>query len=525
MTKSEELKKVLLEGTPNERKYIFEKSPKLFAYYYFTNYFHYDPAPFHEEMWNDYKALMEGELTEVAWIMFRESAKTSIAKICLIHAICYEKRKYINWDSYDKGNAEQALFDVTVTLQTNHRLIADYGELYNQPADVKHKSKKRVGDFITNNGVRVEAHSTQESVRGRIYGDQRPDWIIADDFETETTKDSAAITKKIIDHYDAAIAGMAPNGCLLYLGNFISDVGSVAHILQKVEQNPKGIARNVPVERDGEILWPQKYVHTDEEAALEKGKYKRVSLETKRRQIDNYDAEMLNSPYSAEDLFFNRIKIDKAYEATRKPEEVSAGLSIFEQFRPMDRYAIGADVAEGSGRDHSASVIINFESGEVVGTFMDNRIPPDRFGDELKRQSQLYGGCLIGPERNSVGVATVIRLADLDANIFVDHKHAQIGDPVTKRYGWRTTKESKSNMLFAFKKAFEDGELKIYDQRLLDEMKTYTRSDFLETSSLVTNHYDLLTAACIAWQMRDHAPMSELEDDQLSEEYKPNAAL
>lgn len=525
MNKAEELKKVILDGTLAERKYIFEQSPKLFAYYYFTNYFHYDPAPFHEEMWEDYRKLMDDELTEAAWIMFRESAKTSIAKICLIHSICYEKKKYINWDSYDKGNAEQALFDVTLQLQTNHRLIADFGELYNEPKDHKAKTRKKVGDFITTNGIRVEAHSTQESVRGRIYGDQRPDWIIADDFETETTKDSAAVTKKIIDHYDAAIAGMAPSGCILYLGNYITDAGSVAHILKKVENNPKGVARDIPVERDGEILWPDKYVHTDEEAANYKGKHKKVSLETKQRQIDNYDAEMLNSPYSAEDLFFNRIKIDKAYESSRKPEEISAGLSIFEQFKPSNRYGIGADVAEGTGKDHSASVIIDFESGEVVGTFMDNRIPPDRFADELKRQSDLYGGCIVGPERNSVGVATVIRLIDNGADIFIDHKHAQIGDPVTKKYGWRTTKESKANMLYQFKKAFEDGNLKILDRRLLDEMKTYTRADFLETSSLVTNHYDLLIAACIAWQMRDHAPIPAHEDTDFDNDYIPNQAI
>lgn len=525
MTKAQELKKVILDGTLEERQYIFEQSPKLFAYYYFTNYFHYDPAPFHQDMWEDYQGLMNDELSEVAWIMFRESAKTSITKICLIHAVCYKKKNYINWDSYDKGNAEQALFDVTVTLQTNHRLIADFGELYNQPTDAKQKSKKRVGDFITNNGVRVEAHSTQESVRGRIYGDQRPDWLILDDFETNTTKDSAAITKKIIDHIDEAKAGMSPTGCILYLGNYISDAGSVAHVLNKLKDQPKCVARNIPVEKDGEILWPEKYVHSDAEAveSHRDPKKRKVSLETKKRQIDNYAAEMLNSPYSAEDLFFNRIKVDKAYEFTRKPLEVNAGLSIFEEFKPLNRYAIGADVAEGTGRDHSTSVIIDFEASEIVGTYLDNRIPPDRFAEELQRQSKIYGNCLIAPERNSVGVATVIRLADLDANLFVDHKHGQIGDPVTKKYGWRTTKESKSNMLFQFKKAFEDGKIKILDERLLDEMKVYTRADFLESSSLVTNHFDLLMAACIGWQMRDHAALPEDEEDDY--EYKANAAL
>ena len=52
-------------------------------------------------------------------------------------------------------------------------------------------------------------------------------------------------------------------------------------------------------------------------------------------------------------------------------------------------------------------------------------------------------------------------------------------------------------------------------------MKTYTRADFLETSSLVTKHYDLLMAACITWQMRDHAPMPE---DGRDEDYESGVA-
>lgn len=516
MTKAEELKKVILDGSLAERRYIFEQSPKLFAYYYFTNYFHYDPAPFHEEMWSDYKDLMNQELSEVAWIMFRESAKTSIAKICVIHSICFEHKKYINWDSYDKGNAEQALFDVTVTLQTNRRLIADFGELYNEPKDNKSKTKKRVGDFITNNGVRVEAHSTQEAVRGRIYGDQRPDWLIMDDFETSTTKDSAAVTSKIKAHIDEAIAGMAPTGCILYLGNYISDAGSVAHVLRKLKDQPKCIARDVPVEKDGEILWPEKYVFTDEEAANShrNPKKRKVSLETKRRQIDNYEAEMLNSPYSEADLFFNRIKIDKLYESTRKPEEINAGLYIFEQFKPLNRYGIGADVSEGVGKDHSTSAIIDYDKGELVGTYLDNRIPPDRFADELTRQSKMYGSCMVAPERNSVGIATVIRLNDTGTNLYVEHK----GDETLKggirdKYGWLTTKNNKSNILFQLKKAIEEGDLKIYDKRVLDELRVYTRADFLETSSMVTNHFDLVMALAIAWEMRHHAPMPDKEQD------------
>ena len=512
----EELQKVILEGKPQERKYLFELSPKYFAYYYFTHYFNYPPAPFHDDMWEDYQKLMRYELDEVADIMFRESAKTSITKICVIHAICYKQKSYINWDSYDKSNAEQALFDIALELQTNQRLIADFGHLYNEPLDRSKKSKKRVGDFITNNGVRVSAFSTGTSMRGRVIGKQRPDWLILDDFENETTKDSAQITQSVIKHIDSAKAGLAPTGVITYLANYISDTGSVAHILEKLKNEPKAQIRNVPVEKDGKILWEGKYCFTDIEAVESSPvpEKRKVSLETKRRKLDNYDAEMLNNPYRAEDLFFNRIKVDKAIELARKPEEINAGLYVFEKFKPSSRYGLGADVAEGGGKDHSTTAIIDFTTNELVGTFLDNKIPPDRFADEIVRQAKIYGKCIVAPERNAVGIATVIRLADTYDNIYLDQKQGQIGDPTTKRYGWRTTKESKSQMLFSLKKAFEDGVLKIYDDRVLEELKVYTRSHFQDSAKTATNHFDLLIAVSIAWQMRDHAGYPETEDSQ-----------
>jgi hypothetical protein len=38
-------------------------------------------------------------LRELAWIMFRESAKTSIAKALIVYLIANKKRRYINVDT------------------------------------------------------------------------------------------------------------------------------------------------------------------------------------------------------------------------------------------------------------------------------------------------------------------------------------------------------------------------------------------------------------------------------------------
>lgn len=78
----------------------------LFFAYYLPEYIKYPFADFHFRMFADTQRLLKGDIRELAWIMFRESAKTSIAKALIVYLICTEQRRYINVDSYDKGNAE-----------------------------------------------------------------------------------------------------------------------------------------------------------------------------------------------------------------------------------------------------------------------------------------------------------------------------------------------------------------------------------------------------------------------------------
>lgn len=245
-------------------------------------------------MFQDVKDLMDDIYREIVWLMFRESAKTSIAKAFLAWLICYGKRRYLNVDSFDKENSERILFDVVLELQVNERIRADFGELYNVKRDASEATQKRVNNFITNNGVRVEAHSTQESVRGRIHGHQRPDFLLLDDFETNKTKDSKAYTEQVVKHIDEFKAGLDSTAVVLYLGNYITEYGSVQTLIERAKTDKRLLIRNVPVIKNNAPTWPDKYAMTDEEAKAT-GK---VSLEDKKRQLGSqvFNAEMMNQP-------------------------------------------------------------------------------------------------------------------------------------------------------------------------------------------------------------------------------------
>ncbi len=317
----------VINGTKEERLYLCRKDFSLFFCYYFCDYIKYPFAPYHYDMFQDVSKLVEGEYREVAWIMFRESAKTSFAKIFLAWLICYSQKRYINVDSFDKENSERTLFDIVVEFQTNERIRNDFGELYNTKRTSSEATQKRVSNFITNNGVRVEAHSTQESVRGRIHGHQRPDFLLLDDFETNKTKDSKAYTEQVVKHIDEFKSGLDSTASILYLGNYITEYGSVQSLITRAKTDGRLKVRMVPVIINGAPSWPQKYALKDEPG--------KVSLEDKRKQLGSqvFSAEMMNEPIDelTQEFFKKNFKYKKLEDVlklrTRKFATIDTALS------------------------------------------------------------------------------------------------------------------------------------------------------------------------------------------------------
>lgn len=512
---------ILKSGAKEKRLYICEQEPVYFAIYYFSEFFTYAIPPFHYLLYDDFKRLCSGDLDEAAWIAFRESAKTSIAKIMVVWAICYKKKQFINYDSYDKANAEAALFDIAVWLQTNPKLINDFGQLFHKSVNKEKESKlKRINNFITENGVKVEAYSTQESTRGRVYQNIRPDLFVLDDVETSKTKESYPITKKIIDHIDEMKAGLSSTGGILYLGNLITEEGVIDYILKAVERNPKGVARNIPVIEKGEITWPAKYVKTDIEAVeannqiSDRNKWK-ISLESKRRSLGDqvFETEMLNNPTKSGDLVFNREIMNKRMEHARPPLKVISNIKFWGGYNADHYYAIGADTSEGKGLDANSAVLINFSTTpkKVIATFEDNTIKPNVFAHVLSKIGTKFGECLVAPEINNTGFATVAELQNIYDNIYIREVKTRIENQQSKEYGFRMTEGSKYDVIGQLVSAIEKGQLVVYDEGLLKEMYHYKRQDLnaLKMQEGMTRHFDKLIACAIAWEMRKHVSYGE----------------
>lgn len=534
---------LLVNGTRDERVYACARSFKLFAIYYFTKYFSYKSAPFHDQLFQDFEDLVYGRIKEGAWVIYREGAKTSIAKMGVVWLIArklqidtlrdagedvshWGERLYVNVDSYDKTNAESILFDVVTELQTNQLLIQDFGQLYNQPRSQDQKSLKRISDFITTNTIRVEAHTALTSTRGRLFGNKRPDFILRDDIENEITSRSPAVTEKIISVLDGAKGGLAGHGVSLTLGNFIIEEGVIGYVMKAI-RGSGGVVRFIPVvDHGGDIAWPDKHVATDEEAveanrAITDPTRRKISLESKKRELNAggrrvYEVEMLLDPVAAGSPFFDREKIDELMQNAKPPKEDKAGFFVWSDFNPSHKYAIGADTGKGNGGDHSTTCLIDFATtpNKQVGSYANNMMPADQFAYEMKREGLMYGECLLAPEKNTESggsCLTTLKMIYPAEWIYRQVPTDRIKDvPLgSGELGWETNGATKYMILDALRTAVEDGQLVINDIRILKEMRSFSHSDADELGRArmghSTRHFDLLMAAAIAWEMRKWA--------------------
>lgn len=224
-------------------------------------------------------------------------------------------------------------------------------------------------------------------------------------------------------------------------------------------------------------------------------------------------------PDASKDIYFDREVLDKM--EVREPIKDIAGFKIYKAYDPSHRYAGGHDIAGGVGLDSSTSVFIDFSTvpAQVVGTFASNTILPEAFGDEIYDEANHFGGCLVAPENNKFD-QTILKAKQLGANIYKMKKGQTLKTIAIQAptiYGWTTNSLTKSKMMADFRKAVNDGLVALNDKDLIQEVRSYTRNDLIDNQpdprdvANATRHYDLLTGATIAWQMKDFCEIKLME--------------
>lgn len=498
----EELKKLVLDGTDAQRKEIFSftrETPiehiytkfQLFTRYFYPKFFNSKDAPFHKEMVMYFINLYIGQIDEFLNIGFRGCSKSTYAKLFVVFALANDKehlRKYFKILSGDLQNSKQMVTDI-YNMLVGDRLKAIYPELFER-SELKRQETMDVIDFAT--GVKVIAGTVGQNQRGNIQEASRPDFLIFDDIETRDSLRSAVKTRAIWDKMQEAIDGLAHGGVTLYLANYISERGNVHRLVDRTRNK-----MITPIcDESGEPTWNR----------FTKGEIERI-----REKSDDFEGEYLCKPSASKDVLFDRDSIEK--QVAKIPVKVSGGAKIFKNFVPSHRVGGGADIAGGLGLDSSASVLIDFDivPAQVVLTYHNNEIRPSDFGHELAREGNMYGECILAPENNAFdsAIESLSKVYPLHRIYAKEQKDGtQIYSNVPRRLGWNTNPFSKPKMMNDLATAVESGWLELNDEDLIREARSYTRNDVMDGDvdpRLATRHFDLLTAAAIAWQMKDFA--------------------
>lgn len=510
MKSSEQIKRICLEGTPEERRKLFafndtmsvEKVAykfQLFTRTFFHRYYQQKSAPFHNVMVINYLTsyLLGQNKMELA---FRGAAKTSLLELVVVFVLLNDessKRKYAKILSRDLKNSKKMVTDIYNKLVELEHV---YGDVFEQEG--KKKREETMSSFIMKKGVQVSAGTVGQAQRGHKQDAYRPDWILFEDIEDRETISSAVITAGIIGKCDEAVTGMSQNGCYVVNGNYISEDGTIEWFKRK----PSVQTNITPLEIGGIPTWD---VFTPEKIQ-----------QLKEESLD-YAGEYLCDPARSGSKYFDIDRVTNDMLNVKPPIKVVGGVKYYATYKSDHKYGSGADTAEGKGQDSCALSLFDFTTNELVATYASNTIFPDLFGFELIRVGREFGQCIIAPEINNTSGGTVIQVLKQEEypEIYRKEIKDKLNNVLTKQLGWHTNTSTKSSAFAEFRRDYNAGKIKIYDEDLLKEMRAYNVNDISEEKGLLTRHFDLLMSAVIAWQMRDHAQVMAADDDDVWGEY------
>jgi hypothetical protein len=500
--------KIINEGTDEDilALFAFDSSEpremqvfkfQYWAYKVYPRYFQSAPASFHADFARNMFASYYNEGNYIN-LGFRGCAKTSYAKLFLAYVLLNDmehNKKYIKVLARNFGNAKQIVTDI-------YNMIVEVRKLYGNivKKDKNTKQEETMATFTTVDGVKLMAGTIGMTQRGHVQDAYRPDFLVFDDVEDRESISSLAQTESTIWRIDEAIQGLSADGSYMCLGNYISDEGVIQWFLNKANMK----ADLIPIQDDqGNPTWEERYP--------------KEKIDALRKDADDFYGEYMVDPTRAEASFFERQQIESNLLTASRPHRESAGIRYWGDYKPHHRYGVGADTSEGVGKDANAFVLFDFgaepsDPTTVVATYFNNNIPPDLFGLELVRVGQEFGNCIIAPEANNTGHATISAMRGYPA-IYKQRDESKSVIRTTERLGWRTTSKSKPHMFFEFRKDYYDGKIIIKDENLLKEMRSYTTLDLSNTQvGLATRHFDLLTSAVIGYQMKKYAQVTYEKD-------------
>jgi hypothetical protein len=235
--------------------------------------------------------------------------------------------------------------------------------------------------------------------------------------------------------------------------------------------------------------------------------------ETRNMDERQISSELLCSFESSGNTFFNQATIQWLQESSVAPIAYNGPTTrtlqdtwVWKGPVAGHKYVISADVSRGDAEDFSAFHVIDAEEFEIVAEYL-GKIAPDKFGDYLVKVGTQYNTAQIVQEKNTIGIATAIKLRDLGyPNLFWDNQkpedliYMSEEEAETVLPGW-TTKTgnqpgNREEILAYLENALRNHQLRVYSTRFA-EQTTYFAWNGKRGQSAKGKSDDLITSLAI----------------------------
>lgn len=196
--------------------------------------------------------------------------------------------------------------------------------------------------------------------------------------------------------------------------------------------------------------------------------------------------------------------IEKQRKFIRDPIRTWEDVLIYEDLKWNHYYSLGADPAEGVGRDDSAFTVMDRMTGREIAHFSSNNIQPDLFAKKIVKVAEYYNNAMVVAEINGHGIAVIHELMRLGYPNIVHQKYFDHTlNEWTSRLGWKTTKVSKPLMVDEFIRGLREEEIGLSSTIIMSQMMTFVHTDEAEKHSMGAESGqkdDSLISAMLAWQ-------------------------
>jgi len=199
-------------------------------------------------------------------------------------------------------------------------------------------------------------------------------------------------------------------------------------------------------------------------------------------------------------------------------------IKVWEKPKPNRQYVIGADPCEGiKGGDYACAQVIDRQSFDQVAVW-HGHIDADQFGRELFKLGTWYNNAMIAPERNSIGIATVITLRDLYyANLWTRERVGGYADTLTKDLGWQTDSKTRPLIIGNSARALRDKLLGLHDEATLMELFSFQYDESGRAGGVPGSHDDRVMALMIAIEMYNRVPLESASNNAIAQPDRPTS--